>query len=134
MAATRRPGIVTILGVLGIISGIFQVLGGMFIVFDDNRLNDFAETGLTDTGLIWFGVFTMLIGAFVLFLASSILSGQKWARVWYAVVGTLNIVSGFWLTITHNGEARWTGLASAIIWIIVLQLLFNEKSDKFFED
>ena len=106
----------------------------MFITFDANRVNDFPDTGLTNTGLIWMGVFTIAIGAFILYLASSILSGQRWARVWYSVVGTINIVMGFWLAVTHSGDARWTGLASAIMWVVILQLLFNNKSDEYFED
>ena len=134
MAKNKRPGIVTVLGVLGLISGAVQVLGGMFIALDGNRANDFSQTGLNETGLIWYGVFTIALGAFILFLASSILSGQRWARVWYAVIGTINIVAGTWLVITHSGEARWTGLFSAILWVIILQLLFNEKSDSYFED
>lgn len=116
------------------VSGFFQFLSGMFIVLDKNRLSDLPDVALSDTGLIWFGVDMMLLGAFSIFLASSILSAQKWARVWYAVIGTLNIVTGFWLVITHGGEARWTGLATAIFWVVILQLLFNDKSDKYFED
>jgi hypothetical protein len=130
----KRPAVVSVMGILGIISGLFQVLGGLFIVFDGNRLQDFPNTGLTDTGLIWLGGFGIAVGAFAIFLASSLLSGQKWTRVWYAVIGSLNIVSGFWLAITHGDNARWTGLAAAILWIIILMLLFNDKSDKFFED
>lgn len=134
MTNNKRPAIVSVLGILGIISGAMSVLGGMFIAFDGDRVNDFSQIGLNDTGLIWYGVITSLLGLFVLFLASSILSGQRWARVWYAVMGSLNIVGGVWLVITHSGEARWTGLISAILWVIILQLLFNEKSNKYFED
>jgi len=134
MSKNNRPGIVSVLGILGLISGVMQILGGMFIALDGDRVNDFSQTGLNDTGLIWYGVFTMALGAFVLFLASSILSGQRWTRVWYAVVGSINIVVGIWLVLTHSGEARWTGLFTAIIWVIILQLLFNDKSDKYFDD
>ena len=134
MSKNNRPGIVSVLGILGLISGAMQILGGMFIALDGDRVNDFSQTGLNDTGLIWYGVFTMALGAFVLFLASSILSGQRWTRVWYAVVGSINIVVGAWLVLTHSGEARWTGLFTAIIWVIILQLLFNDKSDKYFDD
>ncbi len=130
----KRPVIATALGVLGMIAGSFQVLTGMFIVFDANRLEDFGEIGLDDTGLIWLGVVMMGLGAFSLFLASSILSGQQWARIWYTVVGALNIVVGLWNVISHSGEARWSALAMTVLWVITLQLLYNDKADAFFED
>jgi hypothetical protein len=135
MAKTvKRPGVITFLGVLGYISGIFKVLFGLVIVLDTNRVEAFATEGLTNGVLLSAGVVMMLLGAFTLFLANSLLSGQKWAQVWYGIVFTLNLVVGIVSTFTHTGDARWSALASAIVAFIVLQLLFTDRVQEYFED
>lgn len=134
MAVAKRPGIITLIGILGILGGIFKILGGLFIVFDDNRALVITDSGLTTTGLIWVGIVMIVIGLIGIFIANAILSGQRWARVWYGFIATLNVVAGFWSLVAHQGESRWTGLAAAIIWLIVLQFLFNDKADAFFDE
>jgi hypothetical protein len=76
----------------------------------------------------------MLLGAFTLFLANSILTGAKWAQIWYGVVFTLNLVVGLVTVVTNSHGSRWAGLISAVIAFIVLQLLFSERAQAYFED
>lgn len=131
---TKRPGIITLLGVLGYISGTVKVLSGLVIVLDKNRLDAFAGQGFTDTTLLWGGIGTMLLGAFTLFLANSVLNGQKWAQIWYGLVFTLNLIVGLVTVFAQSGSHRWAGLASALIAFIALQLLFNERSQRYFDE
>ena len=131
--STKRPGIITFLGVLGFISGIFKLLLGLVIVLDTNRVEAFATEGATNGVLLGVGVGMMLLGAFTLFLANSLLSGQKWAQVWYGIVFTINLVVGIVTTFTHTGDARWSALASAIIAFIVLQMVFSDRAQEYFE-
>lgn len=131
--STKRPGIITFLGVLGFISGIFKLLLGLVIVLDTNRVEAFATEGATNGVLLGVGVGMMLLGTFTLFLANSLLSGQKWAQVWYGIVFTINLVVGIVTTFTHTGDARWSALASAIIAFIVLQMVFSDRAQEYFE-
>lgn len=131
---STRPGIITLLGVLGYISGTVKVLTGLVIVLDKNRVEAFAGQDFTNTTLLWGGIITMLLGAFTLFLANSVLAGQKWSQVWYGIVFTLNMIIGFITVFTHNGAERWAGLVSAIIAFVVLQLLFNDRSQEYFDE
>jgi len=132
MAHAKRPAVITAMGVLGMIGGIFSVLSGLFIVLEKNRLGDLPNTGLTNEGLVWLGAITIALGSFGIYLASSLLSGAKWTRVWYTVVGAVNIVTGFWLLISHGSEARWSGLTTLVLWVFVLQMLYSDKADRFF--
>lgn len=135
MAKTaKRPGIITLLGVLGYIGGTFKVLYGLLIVIDKDRVSAFAGQDFTNTTLLWAGIVTMLLGAFTLFLANSILSGQKWAQIWYGLVFTLNLIVGLVTVFTQSSSARWSGLASAIVAFIVLQLLFSERAQAYFDE
>jgi hypothetical protein len=135
MAKTaNRPGIVTLIGVLGLISGVVKVVSGAAIALASNKDELFVDYDLTNTGVASVGVVMMLLGAFTLFLANSILTGAKWAQIWYGVVFTLNLVVGLVTVVTNSHGSRWAGLISAVIAFIVLQLLFSERAQAYFED
>ena len=135
MAKTaKRPGIITLLGILGYISGTVKVLAGLVIVLDKERVSAFADQGFTNTTLLWGGIATMLLGAFTLFLANSVLNGQKWAQIWYGLVFTLNMIVGLVTVFTQSGSNRWAGIVSAIVAFIALQLLFNERAQEYFDE
>ena len=135
MAKTaKRPGIITLIGVLGMISGVVKVLSGAAIALSSKKAELFSNQSLSSNEVIWVGVILMLLGAFTLFLANSILSGEKWAQVLYGVVFTLNLVAGLLSLIANTGSSRWSGLVSAVFAFVVLQLLFSERSQAYFED
>lgn len=129
----KRPTIATALGALGIFGSGMSLLTGMVILLDNNRVQDFASVGLGDSELKFVAGVIIAVAAFGLYLAVSILNGQKWARVWYTIIGALNITSAAWMVISHTGDARWSALTSGILWVITLQLLYNNKADSFFE-
>ena len=134
MSKEKKPTIVWVLGLYGLLGGVASILMGLWVVLDQNRLSDFASLNLTNTSLIWFGVATIAFGLFGLYLASSILAGQTWARLWYTVVATLNVIAGVWFILHHSGDARTSAVASAVFWVVTLFLLYGEKADKYFED
>ncbi len=132
--SAKRPGIVTILGVLGIISGVLKVLTGAAVALSSKKEELFTSVDLSNNQVIWVGVILMLLGAFTLFLANSILSGEKWAQVLYGIVFTINLVAGLLTLIANTGSSRWSGLVSAVFAFVVLQLLFSERAQAYFED
>lgn len=132
--SVQRPGIVTLLGVLGYIAGALKVFAGLVIVFDKNRIEDFSAQGFTNTTVLWGGIVTILLGLFTLFLANSILSGQRWAQIWYGLVFTLNMILGFVTVFTHGGTGRWSGLVTALLSLVILSLLFNDRSQEYFDE
>jgi hypothetical protein len=134
MATAKRPVIVTALGVLGIIGGISSIMGGLFMALTNDKAALASSMNISSSAVTYVGWFAVLLGAFSIFLAASILSGQKWARVWYTVVGALNIVSGIGMLFASHGGSKMSGLTTAILWVITLQLLYSEKADKFFEE
>lgn len=134
MATTKRPVLVTSLGIFGLFGSIIYALMGLGILLDENRVTDFASTNLTNGGLLWLGGISLAVAALGVYLASSILTVQKWARLWYTVVAAANIISGFWFLIHHSGDQQWSGVTVTVLWIITLVLLYNDKADAYFED
>lgn len=83
MATAKRPVIVTSIGLFGLFGSVTYALIGLGILLDENRVTDFASTNLTNGGFLWLGGISLAVAAFGVYLASAVLTGLKWARLWY---------------------------------------------------
>ena len=85
------------------------------------------------TVIMWTGIVIALFGAFTVFIASSVLSGAKWAQVWYGVVAALGVVDGLWSIVANHSVSVWAGLVAVVLNFIILQLLFSDRAQAYFE-
>ncbi|MCP4434801.1 MAG: hypothetical protein GY812_04775 [Actinomycetia bacterium] len=129
----QRPWEVTLLVVLGYIGGFFNLLGGVLIMLD--RQDDTFQ-GLTfhsENQLLAFGLMVAVIGIAQIFLANLLGKGSQIVRVFYAVIAVFNLAAGVWAMVALQSEQRASGTVAAVVSLIVLWLLFNRKSEDFFE-
>ncbi len=135
MAKTvKRPGFVTFLGILGFVSGTLKVLFGVVVLLDTNRMEFFKDANITNSAVVAAAVVAIIAGLLTLFVANAILSGQKWAQLWYGLLMTFSLVANLVSTFVHSGSARWGYLGTALIAFIALQVLFSERSQAYFEE
>lgn len=126
----KRPGGVTLLGVLVIISGILYVLSGLI------ALIAYAGTGgeLTNNQrlvVLVVGIAILVFGLIELAVARGLFRGSNTARVIVAIVNVLTIVAGLFAAF-QSGNQRGTSFGQVIIAIIVLALLYSPKANEFF--
>ena len=114
----RRPGLVTLIVVLVVISGVLSIIGGIII--------------LTASGVVALGAVAILIGVVYLLVAKGLLDGNSLARTIVAVVTVLNIATGVWSLLVSTGNARSSGIGSIIFGVIVLAILYSRRSNEFF--
>ena len=132
--STQRPWEITLLVVLGYIGGFFNVLTGILIMLDrDDEVLQIA-TIHSENQLIAFGLVVAVIGAAQVFLANMLGKGSQLVRVFYAVIAVLNLAGGIWAMVALHSEQRASGVVAAVVSLIVLWLLFNQKSEDFFEN
>ena len=134
MQPAQRPWEITLLVVLGYIGGFFNVLTGILVMLDRD---DVALQGVSlhsENQLIAFGLTVAVIGLVQVFLANLLGKGSQLIRVFYAVIAVLNLAGGIWAMIALHSEQRASGVVAAVVSLIVLWLLFNQKSEEFFED
>jgi hypothetical protein len=128
----QRPGGITLIVVLAVISGILNILSGIFVIIDrhDHRL--ISESGATADELIWAGIFTIIIGVIVILIAGALGRGSRGARLVFGIFAVLNLAGGIVAEFSYVGEQRTTGIISAVIWAFVLYLLYGSERDREF--
>ena len=132
MSATpaQRPGGVTLIGVLVIISGILYVISGIL------ALIAYAGTGgdLTSnqrTVILVVGIVILLFGIIELAVARGLFRGSNGARIIVAVVNVLTIIAGL-VAAFSSGNQRGVSFGQVVIAIIVLALLYSPRANAFF--
>lgn len=126
----KRPGGVTFIGVLVVISGILYVLSGVI------ALIAYAGTGgeLTSnqrTVILVIGIAILLFGIIELAVARGIFRGSNVARIIVAVVNVLTIISGLFAAF-QSGNQRGVSFTQVVIAIIILAVLYSPRANAFF--
>lgn len=128
-----QPFGITLLVAFGYIGGFFNIVGGLFVILDRNDANLQTESFHTANQLVTLGVVLMAIGLLQMALAAALGRGSGVVRVIFAIIAVFNLIGGLWGTVALHGEQRVTGIAAAVISGLVLYLLFNRRSEEFFE-
>ena len=122
----KRPVGVLIIGILGIIAGVLEILGAI-AVMGVGGLAAAAGAGAVGAGAVAVGVIYLIVGIFTLIFAIAFLSLKRWAWWGYIIMLGLAIVFGI-VGMAVNGF-----YASSLIGIIIdvlLILYMNSKNVK----
>jgi hypothetical protein len=121
--AVKRPLGVTLVFVVILITGAFQLFAGFLRLF--NR-GDNATVGL------WAAIITIAIGVAYLLVAKGIANGNSFARFIVALLTIIMIAAAIWMLIAAPG--LWVALIIQILLgLIVLLLLYSARASMFFK-
>lgn len=121
--AGQRPGGVTLVAVLGIISGILQILGGIVAIAAG------AASGIVPALVV--GVVVLAIGLFTLLVSGYLLGGSRLARVLVTISFLLSI-GGAVYTIVSTPDQWWSGVVSGALALIGILLLYSRRANEYF--
>ena len=131
----KRPGGVTLLGVLVIISGILYLIAGIIALIayaGSGGVGTTSElTGNQRIVTLVVGIAVILFGLIELAVARGLFRGSNGARIIVAIVNVLTIISGL-VAAFQSGNQRGTSIGQVIIAIIVLALHYSPKANEFF--
>jgi hypothetical protein len=129
----RRPVLVTLISVLLILTGVFQVLFGVIFFANRNDENFLRDAGVDSSALTNLGILLAIVGAVSVFLAFSLLRGSRVARAFVALAMLCQIAGGMYtLTVLDSGH-RASGLGTVLAAVTVLYFLFGtQKARAFF--
>ena len=127
-----RPGGVTLLAVLIVISAVLGLIGSVIVIVARNDSDFVNSTSVSSDTLLWVGVIGLLNALLYLAVARGLTRGSGLARGFTTLVAILSLAGGVYGFIIHSGNLRWSSLSSALLAVIVLVLLYSPKANAFF--
>lgn len=131
----KRPGVVTLLGIVLYIKAAIALAVGVALLFERENPALLEATGRTSDEIL-IAAIAEFVAVLVLFaVASSILSGVKWARLVTAVVvGIRMAISAYWMISHTGGGMQWNALLTIGLGLFVLWALYaDDQSEAYFE-
>lgn len=129
----RRPVLVTLISVLLIVTGVFQVWIGVIFWANRNDQDFLQDAGVDSSELTNLGILLVVVGVVSVVLAFSLLRGSRVARAFVALVMLCQIAGGFYTLTALDSGHRAAGLGAIVGAVIVLSFLFGtQKARAFF--
>ena len=130
-APARRPGGITLLAVLIVVSSL-GLIGSIAVIIGRGNDDFVQDAGVGSSTLLWVGIVGVIIAVVYLLVARGLTRGSGLARGLAALVAVLSLASGIYQAIIQSGSLRWSGIVSAVLALIVLSLLFSPRANAFF--
>ena len=137
-APTRRPGVVTFIGVILYIQAALAAVAAIAMLIWRNDLLDYLdkEGSPISDGAFTGSIISEAIAAALLFLVGyGIMRGSRGMRLLVAIVQCIAMGLAIYILIAHHtGGYIYRGVFSLFVGVFVLWALYgNEESDRYFE-
>ena len=125
-----RPGGVTLVSVLAMISGVLDIISGSLLLFQTSAEATVEQFG-GESQLIASALFMILVGVVVTVVAIGLLRGNNASRIIITIFQMISIIGSVFLAIAYppGAIAEYFSIAVAVI---VLFLLWTRRASAFF--
>ncbi|HWM17830.1 MAG TPA: hypothetical protein VNP97_14725 [Microbacterium sp.] len=122
MAGTR-PGGVTLVAVIAWITGAINIIAGILLLF----------AAIMAPDALWFGLIQLALGIITIVVSIGLFRGRSTARVVVTIVFVLNLISALFVIFAQQAQI-WSGIASGLLALIGIILLYTTRANEFFRD
>lgn len=129
--AVRRPGLITLLVVLVLISGALSLIGGVLLLIVGIGTGIDVD-GMAGGVVIALAILTILVGVVYLAVAKGLSAGNPVSRTIVAIVTVINLVGNVYTTFARTDNSRTSAIGGIIFGVIVLAILYSHKANEFF--
>ena len=130
--APRRPFLITLLGVLGVIQAVFAIPFGIALAVEHDDADLLRHADVSSDTLLSVGIAAIVVGVVTLIVALGLLRGAEWARFVLGVLQLFHLGGGLYVLFAYEGAHRWDGVSSIVIALLILWILLSRRSDEFF--
>ena len=125
----KRPLGITIVAALAIVSGLFDVIGGIVLLFgsDETAADRFGGAGVLTT----VAILSIALGILMVVIAVGLLRGNPVARIAATIVQAFSLASSIWIGIAEPLQLA-TEVASGLIALAILFLLWSGEASRYF--
>lgn len=131
-SAAPRPGGVTLLAVLIVISGLLQLMVAIGVLIARGDAEFVAQTGLSADVWLWVGIVGIIVAIVYLLVARGLMRGSGLARGLATLSALVSLAGGLWGVFTYGGNLQWSSILSVAVALIVLGLLWSFRASAFF--
>ncbi|HKN46004.1 MAG TPA: hypothetical protein VJW23_18990 [Propionibacteriaceae bacterium] len=127
----RRPGSVTIVVVLTIISGILTLLGALFLLLLGGAAS--LASNISGVAVLVFGILYLIFGIVTIAVGVGLRNGSRFARILVTILMVIDILGGIANLIWFRSNQTVTSaIITIIVSVVVLALLYNRRASEFF--
>jgi len=127
----RRPGSVTLVVVLTIISGILTLLGALFLLLLGGAAS--LRSNVSGVAVLVVGILYLIFGIVTIAVGVGLRNGSRLARMLVTILMVIDIVGGIINLIWFRSSQTVTSsIITIIVSVIVLALLWNRRASEFF--
>jgi len=137
MQLTRRPGVVTFVGVIILVQAFLAAVVAVVSLAFKDRVNDYLAVhggAQSDASLAGTAIGAGIAAVLLLIVGSGILRGSRGWRFFVVLVQAANMGYALYTMITHPHSAFTTsGLVTLLVGVFVVWALYGHKeSDEYF--
>jgi hypothetical protein len=127
----RRPGSVTVVVVLTIISGILTLLGALFLLLLGGAAS--LASNISGVAVLVFGILYLIFGIVTIAVGVGLRNGSRFARILVTILMVIDILGGIANLIWFRSNQTVTSaIITIIVSVVVLALLYNRRASEFF--
>lgn len=135
---TRRPGVVSFIGIVMYIQGFLAAIAAIsLLIWRDDILDFLEEQGspLPDGAFTGTIIGEIIVALLLIMVANGIMRGSNVSRLLVAAVQALSMGMAVYVLVAHHvGGYVYRAVFSLFVGMFVLWALYgNEESDRFFE-
>jgi hypothetical protein len=128
----KRPLLVTVIGLLAILSGISQAIFGLLFIGLRHDAKLLEDSSLTTGKITFFGIALVVIGVLTVLFAIGLLKGSRLSRDLIGLMELIGIAAAIYAIVALDSSRRTTGITTIISSVIVLYFLFGTKKAQAF--
>lgn len=126
----KRPLLVTVIGVVMVLIGLFQGFIGAVTFSKRNDADFLADVDQPSSKVGTWGVALLAFGVVSLLLGLALLSGSHAARMLVGVFEVAQIAGGVWLLVDGKSSQRGSAIGAIVGALVVLYFLFGTQKAK----
>jgi hypothetical protein len=127
----HRPGSVTVVVVLTIISGILTVLGALFLLLLGGAVG--LASQVSGVAVLVFGILYLIFGIVTIAVGVGLRNGSRFARILVTILMVIDILGAIANLIWFRSNQTVTSaIITIIVSAVVLALLYNRRASEFF--
>jgi hypothetical protein len=135
---TRRPGVVSFIGVVLYIQGFLAAVAAVAMVMWRNDILDYLDkegSPISDGAFTGTIIAEAVLAVLLILVANGIMRGSSGTRLLVAIVEALSMASAIYILVAHHtGGLVYRAVFSLFVGIFILWALYgHDESDRYFE-